>query len=74
MQTENKVWFITGANKGIGAAIAKELLAQGYHVAATASVPVFPTREHGGFGTLHQVTQEKATRANNLSVRFLVCG
>jgi NAD(P)-dependent dehydrogenase (short-subunit alcohol dehydrogenase family) len=30
------VWFITGANKGIGAAIAKEALHQGYKVVAAA--------------------------------------
>lgn len=32
MDTNQKVWFITGSNKGIGAAIAKEALAQGYNV------------------------------------------
>ncbi|MFD1604055.1 oxidoreductase [Flavobacterium artemisiae] len=31
----NKVWFITGASKGIGLELAKKLLAQGYRVAAT---------------------------------------
>lgn len=31
-----QVWFITGANKGIGAAIATEALNQGYKVVATA--------------------------------------
>ncbi|MBB4800031.1 NAD(P)-dependent dehydrogenase (short-subunit alcohol dehydrogenase family) [Flavobacterium nitrogenifigens] len=30
-----KVWFITGASKGIGLELAKKLLAQGYKVAAT---------------------------------------
>ncbi|MNC75906.1 short chain dehydrogenase [compost metagenome] len=33
--TNGQVWFITGANKGIGAAIAKEALDQGYRVVAT---------------------------------------
>lgn len=32
----NKVWFITGGNKGIGAAIVKEALASGYNVVAAA--------------------------------------
>ncbi|MBG9472190.1 SDR family oxidoreductase [Priestia megaterium] len=32
----NQVWFITGANKGLGAAIAKEALDKGYKVVATA--------------------------------------
>lgn len=31
-----QVWFITGANKGIGAVIAREALGQGYKVVATA--------------------------------------
>lgn len=30
-----KVWFITGGNKGIGAAIVKEALAEEYQVIAT---------------------------------------
>jgi NAD(P)-dependent dehydrogenase (short-subunit alcohol dehydrogenase family) len=34
--TNNQVWFITGANKGLGAAIAKEALDKGYKVVATA--------------------------------------
>jgi NAD(P)-dependent dehydrogenase (short-subunit alcohol dehydrogenase family) len=34
--TNNQVWFITGANKGLGAAIAKEALDNGYKVVATA--------------------------------------
>lgn len=32
----DQVWFITGANKGLGAAIAKEALDKGYKVVATA--------------------------------------
>lgn len=36
MSTNQKVWFVTGANKGIGAAIVKEALAQGYNVVAAA--------------------------------------
>jgi NAD(P)-dependent dehydrogenase (short-subunit alcohol dehydrogenase family) len=31
----SKVWFITGASKGLGLTLAKKLLAQGYKVAAT---------------------------------------
>ena len=33
---DDRVWFITGANKGMGAAIAKEALSRGYKVVATA--------------------------------------
>lgn len=36
MNINQKVWFITGANKGIGAAIVKEALSQGYSVVAAA--------------------------------------
>ncbi|MCJ8009687.1 SDR family oxidoreductase [Lederbergia wuyishanensis] len=35
-KSSEQVWFITGANKGIGAAIAKEALNKGYKVVATA--------------------------------------
>ena len=35
METNNKVWFITGASNGFGLALAKKLLADGYKVAAT---------------------------------------
>jgi NAD(P)-dependent dehydrogenase (short-subunit alcohol dehydrogenase family) len=31
----NKVWFVTGASKGLGLTLVKKLLAQGYQVAAT---------------------------------------
>jgi NAD(P)-dependent dehydrogenase (short-subunit alcohol dehydrogenase family) len=36
MNTNQKVWFITGGNKGMGAAIEKEALVQGYNVVAAA--------------------------------------
>jgi NADP-dependent 3-hydroxy acid dehydrogenase YdfG len=32
---KKKVWFVTGASKGLGLALVKELLKQGYRVAAT---------------------------------------
>ena len=38
-QKNDQVWFITGANKGMGAAIAKEALNRGYNVVATARNP-----------------------------------
>ena len=38
-QKNDQVWFITGANKGMGAAIAKEALDRGYKVVATARNP-----------------------------------
>jgi NAD(P)-dependent dehydrogenase (short-subunit alcohol dehydrogenase family) len=31
----NKVWFVTGASKGLGLSLVKQLLAEGYRVAAT---------------------------------------
>ena len=31
----NKVWFITGASKGLGLELAKKLLSEGKRVAAT---------------------------------------
>lgn len=35
METKNKVWYITGASKGLGLSLVKQLLAAGYKVAAT---------------------------------------
>ena len=32
---KNKVWFVTGASKGLGLSLVKQLLEQGYRVAAT---------------------------------------
>jgi NAD(P)-dependent dehydrogenase (short-subunit alcohol dehydrogenase family) len=36
MNSNQKVWFITGGNKGLGAAMVKEALATGYQVVASA--------------------------------------
>ena len=35
MDNSKKVWFVTGASKGLGLALVKKLLAEGYRVAAT---------------------------------------
>lgn len=32
---KNKIWFVTGASKGLGLALVQKLLSEGYHVAAT---------------------------------------
>jgi NAD(P)-dependent dehydrogenase (short-subunit alcohol dehydrogenase family) len=39
MSTQTKVWFITGASRGFGASIAKDALARGDRVVATARNP-----------------------------------
>lgn len=36
MKNQDKTWFITGTSQGIGLILVKQLLAQGYNVAATA--------------------------------------
>jgi NAD(P)-dependent dehydrogenase (short-subunit alcohol dehydrogenase family) len=36
MDNQRKTWFITGASQGIGLVLVKQLLAEGYNVAATA--------------------------------------
>lgn len=36
MENQRKTWFITGASQGIGLILVKQLLAEGYNVAATA--------------------------------------
>lgn len=38
-ERNEQVWFVTGANKGMGAAIAREALGRGYRVVATARSP-----------------------------------
>ena len=43
----DQVWFITGANKGMGAEIAKEALNRGYKVIATARNPESASRNSG---------------------------
>ena len=35
MNNQQKVWFVTGASKGLGLTLVKQLLAEGYKVAAT---------------------------------------
>ena len=51
-QKEDQVWFITGANKGLGAAIAKEALDRGYKVVATARNPKSAGEILGNFPNL----------------------
>ena len=36
MDNQRKTWFITGSSQGIGLVLTKQLLSEGYHVAATA--------------------------------------
>jgi len=43
----NKVWFITGASKGLGLELAKKLLAEGFKVAATSRNEAFLIKELG---------------------------
>lgn len=46
-----KVWFVTGASKGLGLALVKKLLANGYRVAATSRNAQALTKEVGYDGT-----------------------
>lgn len=39
MENQRKTWFITGCSQGIGLVLAKQLLSEGYNVAATARNP-----------------------------------
>ncbi len=58
--TKSKVAVITAASKGIGAACAKELAVQGYHVAIMARSPEVLAlgKELGGFGIAGSVTEK----------------
>jgi NAD(P)-dependent dehydrogenase (short-subunit alcohol dehydrogenase family) len=51
-QKNDQVWFITGANKGLGAAIAKEALDRGYKVVATTRNPESAGEILGNFPNL----------------------
>ena len=44
-----KVWFVTGASKGLGLTLVKELLSKGYLVAATSRTVESLTKEAGEF-------------------------
>jgi NAD(P)-dependent dehydrogenase (short-subunit alcohol dehydrogenase family) len=45
--TKSSVWFVTGASKGLGLALARRLLERGYRVAATSRSLAALTRELG---------------------------
>jgi NAD(P)-dependent dehydrogenase (short-subunit alcohol dehydrogenase family) len=51
-QKNDQVWFITGANKGLGVAIAKEALDRGYKVVATTRNPESAGEILGNFPNL----------------------
>lgn len=74
MNTAKKVWFITCANKGLGAAIVKEALASGYQVVATARNAASAEKELGTYPQLLVVslditndTQVKEAVANTVT-------
>jgi NAD(P)-dependent dehydrogenase (short-subunit alcohol dehydrogenase family) len=48
METNNKVWFVTGASKGMGLALVKLLLSKGYKVAATSRNTADLKKQVGG--------------------------
>ena len=48
METNNKVWFVTGASKGFGLALVKVLLSSGFKVAATSRNAEDLERQAGG--------------------------
>jgi len=48
METSNKVWFVTGASKGMGLALVKLLLSKGYKVAATSRNAADLAKQVGG--------------------------
>lgn len=51
----SQVWFVTGANKGLGAAIVQEALDQGHVVIAAARKPETITELFGSLPNLHPV-------------------
>ena len=57
MEANNKVWFITGASKGIGLALVNLLLSTGHKVAATHRASGVPD---GLFGVECDITDTDA--------------
>ena len=64
MKTNNRVWFITGASRGIGAEIAKAALAAGDLVAATARDPRSITETFAPSDSLFSVALDVTNEAS----------
>ncbi|TGE06575.1 SDR family oxidoreductase [Hymenobacter fodinae] len=66
--TTNKIWFVTGASKGLGLTLVRKLLAQGYAVAATSRnltelQQAVPHNPNGRFLPLHMdLSSEESVR------------
>ena len=71
MMTTTKVWFVTGASKGLGLILVRELLKEGYAVAATSRNPRALETEIGKTGDrflpLGELPCEKSYPANQES-------
>ena len=63
MSTSNKVWFITGASRGFGLEIARDALARGDRVVATARKPEAITAALGTHDKLFPVALDVTDEA-----------
>jgi NAD(P)-dependent dehydrogenase (short-subunit alcohol dehydrogenase family) len=63
------VWFVTGASRGLGAAIVREALARGHNVVATARNPDAVRR---AFGTSHSLLTAKVDVTDERQIREAV--
>jgi len=64
-----RVWFVTGASRGLGAAIVREALARGHRVTATARNPQAVRR---AFGTSRSLLTAKADVTDERQIREAV--
>lgn len=62
--SDTQVWFVTGANKGLGAAIAKLALEKGHRVVAAARSPQAAEKELGGSPNLYTVPLDLTDEAS----------
>ena len=62
--TDKKIWFITGAGRGMGADFAKAALAAGHSVVASAGTPTVCPRRLGESNDLLPVKLDVTSRAD----------
>jgi len=69
MSQDNRVWFVTGASKGIGLSLVKKLVQEGFKVAATSRTPDTLIKNLGEFYKPDQVLALQVDLINEESIR-----
>ena len=65
--SKNKVWFVTGASKGLGLTLVKKLLSNGYRVAATSRKAESLIHEIGGASDTFLPVEMDVTNDNDVN-------